>query len=145
MVSSAVGISAGAALFADEQSELQRLERLAVIQAERHNKLADFVTDGCSGGMSEGWETFARYFPSFELYFGDKPPWESCCVEHDRRYWRGEVEDGYVKRMQADKALKNCVSNTGRKMNESLSKKLGVAPENIIKVFDDLFNRITCK
>ena len=102
MLSSAIGISVGAALFADEQSELQRLERLAAVQAEHDSQLAEFVTDGCSGGMSEGWDTLARHFPSIEQYFGDKPPWESCCVAHDRSYWRGDVVDGYEKRKQTE-------------------------------------------
>ncbi len=136
MVFSAIGILVGAALFADEPSESQRLARLATIQAELGNQLAEFVSDGCSGGMSEGWQTLARYLPSFEQHFGDKPPWESCCVEHDRHYWRGEVVDGYVKRKQADEVLKNCVSNTGRQMKENISSGLGVAPEYVTKVFD---------
>jgi hypothetical protein len=128
-------ISTGATLFTDEQSELRRLERLAAVQAEHSNQLAEFVTDGCSGGMSKGWNTLARHFPSFEQYFGGKPPWESCCVEHDRSYWRGEVVDGYEKRKQADEALKNCVLDTGRQMKESIGSKLGVAPENVMTVF----------
>jgi hypothetical protein len=135
MVSLTVCVSTGAAFFTDEQSELKRLERLAAVQAERGNELAKFVSDGCSGGMSKGWDILAWYFPTFEQYFGNKPPWESCCVEHDRNYWRGEVVDGYEKRKQADEALKNCVSNTGRQMKENISSKLGVAPENVIAVF----------
>ena len=51
--------------------------------------MTPFTTDGCSGGMSRLWR----------LATGRPPPWESACVEHDRRYWRGGSR---ARRKQAD-------------------------------------------
>ena len=38
-----------------------------------------FTTDGCSGFMSFFRRVFLR----------KRPPWEGCCIEHDKAYWQG--------------------------------------------------------
>lgn len=38
-----------------------------------------FTTDGCSGGMTLLWN----------FLFDRNPPWNGCCVEHDKFYWQG--------------------------------------------------------
>ena len=66
----------------------------------RPNYLAEFQTDGCSGGMSWAWRKF----------LGSAPPWEGCCVKHDMAYWRGGF---YKDRREADLELARCVRNHG--------------------------------
>lgn len=42
-----------------------------------------FTTDGCSGGMTTVWK----------WWYGKEPPWNDCCVEHDRLYWKGGTKE----------------------------------------------------
>lgn len=58
--------------------------------------VSDFKTDGCSGGMSAFWKR----------QFGTVPPWENCCIEHDRAYHAGGTSD---QRKEADYKLYQCV------------------------------------
>lgn len=51
-----------------------------------------FTTDGCSGGMTAGWQFISH----------KKPPWNHLCVEHDRRYWKGGTR---IERRKADRDL----------------------------------------
>lgn len=55
-----------------------------------------FRTDGCTG-----------YFNGTLI---DKDLWLDCCVEHDFYYWIGGTK---VKRMLADKRLRQCVAAVG--------------------------------
>ena len=48
--------------------------------------LAPFTTDGCSGGLSDVWRVVADRFPAFAEAHRQAPPWEGCCVIHDRAY-----------------------------------------------------------
>ena len=73
-----------------------RLRQLQTVQAV--SEITAFASDGCSGGQSTGWELLAQTLPGFTSHFGDRPPWEACCVNHDKAYWRGSVADGYAKR-----------------------------------------------
>jgi hypothetical protein len=59
-----------------------------------------FTTDGCSGGMTAIWKFLWR----------KDPPWNNCCVEHDKLYWKGGSRKD---REEADWALVECVSNNG--------------------------------
>lgn len=64
----------------------------------RPNK--EFVTDGCSGGMSLIWRKL----------FDKAPPWEGDCVRHDLHYWiGGSTED----RFSADVMLYHGVQRKG--------------------------------
>ena len=59
-----------------------------------------FTTDGCSGFLSLVWRTVFRV----------PPPWEGCCVTHDKAYWNG----GETKlRLKADTRLMQCVAANG--------------------------------
>lgn len=58
-----------------------------------------FTTDGCSGMMSKFWRKCLRRIP----------PWEWCCVEHDKGYWRGGF---YQDRLYEDRKLYVCVKNS---------------------------------
>lgn len=104
----------------ERQFETYLMGRLAKVQGDS-DQLMPFTTDGCSGGLSEGWRAFARILPGFKAQYGEKPPWENCCVEHDRVYWQGEAADGYAKRKAADLALKQCVRETGVQFKSRLA------------------------
>jgi hypothetical protein len=58
--------------------------------------IAPFTSDGCS--------LFPEGTPRH------KELWLSCCVEHDKAYWRGGT---YEDRVVADKALRRCVESVG--------------------------------
>jgi hypothetical protein len=78
--------------------------------------LAPFVSDGCSGGMSDFWAAAAAGIPAFERLAGLQPPWESCCTVHDRAYHDAggatEAAASAVARLQADAALRQCIAAT---------------------------------
>jgi hypothetical protein len=58
--------------------------------------LQPFTTDGCS------------HFPEGTR---DEPElWLHCCVQHDLKYWAG---GSWMDRLHADRALYQCVSDTG--------------------------------
>jgi hypothetical protein len=84
-----------------------------------------FASDGCSAGMSALWSLVAEDVPPFAERFGDRPPWEHCCVSHDWLYWRGATEDGYAARAAADEALRACVTASARALDPGV---LGAAP-----------------
>jgi len=111
--------------------ELARYQTLAQIQANPVNHLDAFTTDGCSGGLSDGWRFLARTLPVFKQKFGDKPPYESCCVAHDRAYWRGETENGYAKRLYADLSLQQCVAEYGVTHRDSFAREFHLSPDTI--------------
>ena len=60
------------------------------------DRLADFVSDGCSA------------FP--DGTYEERALWQSCCVIHDLAYWLGGTRS---ERKQADIALKECVAGVG--------------------------------
>ena len=59
-----------------------------------------FESDGCPGFMSILWKKI----------FGELPPWEGCCYEHDKKYWEGGTRRD---RLKADKQLRKCVVDNG--------------------------------
>jgi len=60
-----------------------------------------FETDGCSGYMSWTWNKV----------HGRPPPWEGCCMLHDRLYWSSGC-DGHFTRLEADDLLFTCVAHS---------------------------------
>lgn len=128
--------SAGAESLLDEavfKFEEIRLRQLQTVQ--NNADISPFTTDGCSGLQSESWKLLAKSLPEFKKIFGGKPPWEDCCIEHDKVYWRGSTMDGYTKRQQADKELKQCILSTGAKLTPRLSVKHSVSEENFRHAF----------
>jgi hypothetical protein len=100
----------------ERQLEVGRHEPLLARIAQ--SSLNAFSTDGCSGGLSAGWEQIAARFPEFAANHGEEPPWQDCCVAHDRAYHRGGVDTGsaeqsFERRRAADLALRACVVETG--------------------------------
>ena len=86
-------------------------------------QIESFTTDGCSGGMSDGWQHMSQVLPAFREKFGDRPPWEPCCVAHDRAYWVGATENGFEQRKLADEQLRQCVRDYGKSHREERAKQ----------------------
>lgn len=60
----------------------------------------DFVTDGCSGGLTRLWKKLR----------GIDPPWNDLCKEHDRDYWQGGTVE---QRRESDRRLMSGVVDNG--------------------------------
>jgi len=129
LLSSSTYAVAGAITDIEKNLEQKRMHRLA--DAKQGQIIKPFTSDGCSGGLSTGWEYFADQFPKFSTRFGNTPPWQQCCVMHDKSYWKGEVRDGYEQRKKADRALRVCVENSGStlktKPENNLSDKVSLS------------------
>lgn len=101
---------------ADPVSDASMLEyRLQGLLAEVQRKpveLIPFVSDGCSGGLSAGWKLITDALPGLGNQIGERPPWQHCCVNHDREYWRGSGMNGSRLRQLADDELRSCVLAT---------------------------------
>ena len=86
---------------------------LMAVVADPATTLAPFETDGCSGGLSTTWRVVADLFPDFAEAHEGRPPWEACCVAHDRLYHDAasatEPGQSYDARLAADEALRACV------------------------------------
>jgi hypothetical protein len=100
----------------DRAAELPAHRALAAARAASGDALAPFETDGCSGGMSMVWGFVAERFPAFAAAQGDRPPWEACCVAHDRLYHAAGADPdpaaSFDARLEADEALRSCVLET---------------------------------
>jgi len=115
----------------ERRLEMERHERLTAQKGEPGHSLTDFTTDGCSGGMSAGWEFLSARLDSFRDRHGDIPPWEECCLAHDRLYHRGGPREAapaesFDERRKADLALRDCVLKTGVERAESLHVDYGL-------------------
>ncbi|MGI1663121.1 hypothetical protein ACRDNQ_12830 [Palleronia sp. KMU-117] len=100
--------------------------------------LAPFVTDGCSGGLSTTWAVVADIFPGFAEAHEGRPPWEDCCVAHDRLYHDAAkatattgADESFDARLAADEALRACVVAGGEARVEALAARYEVAPEQV--------------
>ena len=151
--SSAVGEeqTTSSSLLADlEHSlELGRHERLLKEKQNPDHRLSDFTTDGCSGGLSVGWQHLSEKIEFLKTVHGDLPPWESCCVSHDRLYHEAgqrsiSAEKSFEARRQADEELRDCVLDTGVRRASELSRQYGLTVDEVgqvYKVIGDLMYR----
>ena len=101
-----------------------------------------FETDGCSGGLSEAWRVVAGRFPDFAEAHRALPPWEGCCVTHDRAYHDAggatDAEAGFDARLDADRALEACVVATGAGRVDALAGTYDVPPDRIEAAYDSI-------
>jgi hypothetical protein len=120
---------------AERELELWRHERLLARRAEPDADLGPFATDGCSGGLSAAWGYAAGLAPKLARIHGEQPPWEACCVDHDRAYHAGGVPPGntpadalasYEARRDADLALKACVLASRETRTPILAESYGL-------------------
>lgn len=120
------------------------------LELEAHQRLLDriaavgdpasaFVSDGCSGGLSATWQQVAGYWPGFAARYQDRPPFEPCCVTHDRAYHAitgaQSAAQSYEARLQADRQLRHCVQQVGAQDAQDLSRRYGVSPEGLQQAF----------
>lgn len=103
------------------------------------DNLADFTTDGCSGGLSMVWTTVADQFPKFAAAHQSKPPWENCCVTHDRAYHTAgdtlDENDSFNARLDADLALRSCVVSTAATRAEDLAALYDLSPDQVSRIY----------
>ena len=120
----------------ERQLELHHHRDLLDRMAAPGSTLAPFTTDGCSGGLSIGWEYLANNIENVRQYHGTRPPWEECCIAHDRLYHVGaaidaSAEESFVARKQADLDLLACVIETGDARVPELTIEYDVSPGTV--------------
>jgi hypothetical protein len=109
--------------------ELPAHERFVATKSAPGAALAPFTTDGCSGGLSAGWAFAARHLPPLAAHHGAHPPWEACCVTHDRAYHAGAGDDAlasFIARRNADEAMRLCVLAEGAARRDTLMRDYGL-------------------
>jgi hypothetical protein len=94
-----------------------------------------FESDGCSGGLSQTWRLVADQFEQFARVHEKAPPWESCCVTHDRAYFDGAgaetAQASFSARLMADQQLEACVVNMGITRRDELAKVYAIRPDQV--------------
>lgn len=134
----AVLFSTGAAAqppdLGNEFIEGRQLALLAAVERDGA-ALQPFASDGCSGGLSVGWNWLAERHPRYAELFGRRPPWEACCVIHDWAYWSGGSADGYRRRLAADSELHRCVVATGARQATDIGARLHLPPATVALSF----------
>jgi len=120
----------------ERKLELGRHQQLAAKKSIASTVLTEFTTDGCSGGLSVGWAYLADKIEHVQSAHGAHPPWESCCIEHDKLYhiagdrWTTAI-DSFVLRKEADNALKMCVLQTGVERTPELTAEYNLTAQEI--------------
>lgn len=128
------------------QRDFEQKAHIKLIQSLRKNDrhLSAFTTDGCSGGLSKAWQTVSNLFPAFAKAHETTPPWEHCCVVHDRSYHSAggatEVHESNALRLSADKSLRQCILDTGNKRSAELSTKYGLSQDQIRAAYAAIAN-----
>lgn len=133
----------------ERQLEMARHEKIIALKTNPQNPPDQFVSDGCSGGLSVGWEYLSREIGRFADFQESRPPWESCCVVHDRVYHTGGqmqpgAVDSFEARKQADNDLRECVVETGEKQARELMDEYHLSREKIdllYQIIGDLMYR----
>ena len=120
----------------ERKLELGRHQQLAEKKAIGGTVLTKFTTDRCSGGLSVGWTYLADKIDRVQSALGVHPPWESCCIEHDKSYHiagdRGTTAiDSFVLRKEADSALKTCVLQVGVERTPELTAKYNLSAQEV--------------
>jgi len=130
--------------------ELPAHRALQSIIQDPDTELLPFKTDGCSGGMSWSWRLVSDLFEDFKEAQGTTPPWEYCCVIHDRAYHNAggatDASDSYAARLGADEALRQCVFTQGEQNVTALSEQYEVSEEIVRQAYttigDAMFNAV---
>ena len=103
--------------------------------------LTAFVSDGCSGGLSAVWASTSAAIPELARTHGTRPPWENCCVAHDRAYHAGgplDAEASFLARLSADETLRQCVINIGLDRTEELAAAYGINHEQVGRLYKSI-------
>lgn len=120
--------------------EIGRHARLIARRTAANATLAPFGSDGCSGGLSSGWAFVSKALPAVAQRHGDRPPWESCCVAHDRAYHTGgppeaDAKASFEARRAADEQLRACVIKTGEDQSDTLSADYGLERGDVLRLY----------
>ncbi|MEP1200150.1 hypothetical protein [Tateyamaria sp.] len=135
LITLAILIGTGAAKAEDWSDQISRAvempaHRWLAEQRAESNDPTPFTTDGCSGGMSSLWTFMAERYPAFSEAHGGVPPWETCCVTHDRAYHDAGPDPtpgaSYDARLAADEALRQCVQGTVSVRDKVLIEEYGL-------------------
>jgi hypothetical protein len=99
-----------------------------------------FASDGCSGNLSTGWELVSKTLPAVAKHHGDRPPWEPCCIAHDRLYHEGgapnlDAKGSFVARRTADEQLRLCVIRTGEDRLDALSADYKLSRDEVSRAY----------
>lgn len=100
---------------------------------------SEFATDGCSGGLSKAWNILADRAGEFGNLHGAHPPWEACCIEHDRAYHAGgaglDASASFDARKLADEELRNCVVSTAERRSSALMEEYQLTQEQVEELY----------
>jgi hypothetical protein len=129
----------------ERQLEMRRHEQLVALKTHPDSELADFTTDGCSGGLSVGWEYLSSNIKRFHSMHGTRPAWEPCCIIHDQAYHTaGPIDatpsESFAARKKSDLALKTCVMETGKKRTSKLSAKYELSAREVEILYATIAN-----
>ncbi len=140
---------AATAVWAEDEGVMMSMQRtfempahrsLMAITTDAETSLSDFESDGCSGGMSWSWRIVADIFPDFKVAQGETPPWEACCVVHDRAYHNaGDAEDAetsFDARLAADEELRQCVASPTQSEIAAMALRYDVSQNQVRFAYD---------
>ncbi|WP_425092660.1 hypothetical protein [Tropicimonas sp. S265A] len=144
---------------ADQETSFGALQRTFELPAHRglqrtikapETVLEPFTTDGCSGGLSSTWAVVADIFPGFADAHEGRPPWEACCVAHDRRYHdadgAGSPDASFDARLKADEELRSCVRAHGETNLDKMAARYDATPDQVELAYrtiaDAMFNAV---
>lgn len=114
----------------------ERHQMQALAETKMKHDLSIFVSDGCSGNVSQTWSVvtreLSRVFPDFSEKYKDAKsiPFEFACVEHDISYHQGN--GGYVGRLIADNKLRQDIIDYGIDNSDEIKKRTGIGTEEEI-------------
>ena len=122
--------------------ELPSHRRLETVRHDPATELAEFTTDGCSGGMSSLWSFVADQYPAFAAAHGGLPPWEECCILHDRAYHSAgpdpDADASYSARLSADAELRACVASTADARDAVLKDEYGLTEAQVRSAYSGI-------
>ena len=93
-----------------------------------------------AAACSTGWAFISTTLPAVARRHGDRPPWENCCVAHDRAYHTGGASNADAKasfgaRRAADEALQLCVIRTGEDRFDTLSADFDLSRDEVSRLY----------
>ncbi len=127
----------------ERQLELHYHTQFLAKKNEADSVLSTFTSDGCSGGLSVGWQYISGKIKKIQNVHGTLPPWEECCVTHDKAYHAGGAlhdssSESFEKRKQADIALRDCVLDTGTKRSSELTAEYDITETELLYIYEKI-------
>ena len=127
----------------ERQLELHHHTHFLAKKNDADSVLSPFTSDGCSGGLSVGWQYISGKIEQFQNIHGTLPPWEECCITHDKAYHTGGLpqdssSESFEKRKEADLALKNCVLDTGAKRSSKLIAEYNITETELHYIYQSI-------